>query len=175
LRWSRSSGEFASFTLAPAPNPDAIATNCLPLTSNVIGGAEKPEPTLICVVVRRDGAVQEREEHQTAARREGAAEVRVRQVHVLLDLAGEGIDGGEVAFVTFRRPIAAARPYEPAVGFSGDREVLVVGHVLPRAPSGHVSATIDAPDAHSDPMAIPTRNRNTANDHQLNANAVNPS
>ena len=27
--------------------PDTIATYCLPLTSKVIGGAEKPEPTLI--------------------------------------------------------------------------------------------------------------------------------
>ena len=29
------------------PGPDAIATYCLPLTSKVMGGAEKPEPILI--------------------------------------------------------------------------------------------------------------------------------
>ena len=45
---------------------------------------------------------------------------------------------------------------------------------LPRVRSGHISATIDAPVAHSEPMAIPTRKRSTANENQLNANAVNP-
>jgi len=45
---------------------------------------------------------------------------------------------------------------------------------LPRARSGHSSATSDAPVTHSDPIAIPTRNRSTANDSQLKAKAVSP-
>jgi hypothetical protein len=36
-----------SLALAEALGPDAIAIYCLPPTSKVIGGAEKPEPTLI--------------------------------------------------------------------------------------------------------------------------------
>src|SRR5260370_39031538 len=46
-RCSLSSGVFMSLALAGPLGPDAIATYCLPLTSNVIGGAAKPEPTLI--------------------------------------------------------------------------------------------------------------------------------
>jgi hypothetical protein len=39
---------FASCPLEPGLGPDTFPTYyCLPLTSNVIGGAEKPEPTLI--------------------------------------------------------------------------------------------------------------------------------
>src|ERR1700675_1192550 len=47
LRCSRSSGVLTSLPLAPGLGPETIAIYCLPLTSNVIGGAEKPEPTLI--------------------------------------------------------------------------------------------------------------------------------
>src|SRR5215471_2440473 len=47
LRCSSSSGALARRRLALAGSiPDAIATYCLPLTSKVMGGAEKPEPTL---------------------------------------------------------------------------------------------------------------------------------
>src|SRR5205085_6900453 len=46
-RWSRSSGVFMSLDFAAPLGPETIATYCLPLTSNVIGGAAKPEPTLI--------------------------------------------------------------------------------------------------------------------------------
>src|SRR5690242_18909866 len=45
-RWSFSSGVFTSLRLAVMLGPEATATYCFPLTSNVIGGAEKPEPTL---------------------------------------------------------------------------------------------------------------------------------
>jgi hypothetical protein len=47
LRCSRSSGVLTSLVLAAGLGPETIAIYCLPLTSNVIGGAEKPEPTLI--------------------------------------------------------------------------------------------------------------------------------
>src|SRR6202035_5446558 len=47
LRCSRSSGVLTSLALAAGLGPETIATYCLPLASNVIGGAEKPEPTLI--------------------------------------------------------------------------------------------------------------------------------
>src|ERR1700738_4302697 len=47
LRCSRSSGVLTSLALAAGLGPETIAIYCLPLTSNVIGGAEKPEPTLI--------------------------------------------------------------------------------------------------------------------------------
>src|SRR5580700_10869541 len=47
LRCSRISGVLTSLVLAAGLGPDTIAIYCLPLTSNVIGGAEKPEPTLI--------------------------------------------------------------------------------------------------------------------------------
>ena len=45
---------------------------------------------------------------------------------------------------------------------------------LPRAFCGHSSAIIEEPVAHSDPMAMPTRNRSSANDIQLNDSAVRP-
>jgi hypothetical protein len=44
----------------------------------------------------------------------------------------------------------------------------------PRALSGHSSATIDAPVTHSEPIARPTRKRNTANDAQSHAKALSP-
>src|SRR5258708_1038548 len=47
LRWSLSSGVASSFVREVALGPDAIAIYCLPLTSNVIGGAPNPAPTLI--------------------------------------------------------------------------------------------------------------------------------
>src|SRR6516162_6631296 len=46
-RISRSSGVFTRRPLAPGLGPETIATYCLPSTSKVIGGAEKPEATLI--------------------------------------------------------------------------------------------------------------------------------
>src|SRR5439155_11415791 len=46
-RMSRSSGVLTRRDLPAAVGPDAIATYCLPFTSKVIGGAVKPEPTLI--------------------------------------------------------------------------------------------------------------------------------
>ena len=45
---------------------------------------------------------------------------------------------------------------------------------LPRARSGHSSATIDDPVAHSDPIATPTRNRRNANEIQLKEKALRP-
>ncbi len=45
---------------------------------------------------------------------------------------------------------------------------------LPRARSGHSSATIDDPVAHSDPTATPTRNRSSAKEIQLKENALRP-
>src|ERR1700686_1385396 len=48
LRCSLSSGALARRRLPLAGSvPDAIATYCLPLTSKVMGGAEKAEPTFI--------------------------------------------------------------------------------------------------------------------------------
>ncbi len=44
----------------------------------------------------------------------------------------------------------------------------------PRALSGHSSAVIEAPVAHSEPIATPTRKRSTANDIQLHAKALKP-
>src|SRR5258708_18417399 len=46
-RCSLSSGVLASCPLEPGLGPDTIPTYCLPLTSNVIGGAEKPGRTVI--------------------------------------------------------------------------------------------------------------------------------
>ena len=45
---------------------------------------------------------------------------------------------------------------------------------LPRAWSGHSSAVIDEPVAHSEPMATPTRKRNATNDIQSHASALRP-
>ena len=45
---------------------------------------------------------------------------------------------------------------------------------LPRAWSGHTSAVIEAPVAHSEPIATPTRNRKAAKDIQSQANALRP-
>src|ERR1700730_18178670 len=47
LRCSRSSGVLTSLPLAAGLGPETIATYCLPLASNVIGGAEKPEARVI--------------------------------------------------------------------------------------------------------------------------------
>src|SRR6266849_10267253 len=47
LRSSLSSGVSRSFVREVALGPDAIAIYCLPSTSNVIGGAPNPAPTLI--------------------------------------------------------------------------------------------------------------------------------
>src|SRR5260221_321521 len=46
LRCSLSSGVLMSLDFAAPLGPDAMAMYCLPLTSKVIGGAAKPEPTL---------------------------------------------------------------------------------------------------------------------------------
>ncbi len=45
---------------------------------------------------------------------------------------------------------------------------------LPRALAGHNSAVIEAPVAHSEPIASPTRKRSTAKDSQSQANALMP-
>ena len=45
---------------------------------------------------------------------------------------------------------------------------------LPRAFCGHSSAIIDVPVAHSEPMAMPTKKRNSAKEIQLNDSAVSP-
>jgi hypothetical protein len=45
---------------------------------------------------------------------------------------------------------------------------------LPRAWSGQISETIEAPVAHSDPIPTPTRKRNIAKDCQFQAMALNP-
>src|SRR5580704_8972214 len=45
LRCSLSSGVRMSLLWDAGLGPDAMARYCLPLTSKVIGGAEKPEPT----------------------------------------------------------------------------------------------------------------------------------
>ena len=45
---------------------------------------------------------------------------------------------------------------------------------LPRALAGQSSAMIDAPVAHSEPIASPTRKRKTANDTQSQENALTP-
>src|SRR3954452_5346877 len=47
LRWSLSSGIIACLLSAMRLSPDRMAMYCLPFTSNVIGGALKPTPTLI--------------------------------------------------------------------------------------------------------------------------------
>src|SRR5262249_41744458 len=46
LRCSLSSGVLTSLLFADGLGPDTIATYCLPPISKVIGGAEKPDPTL---------------------------------------------------------------------------------------------------------------------------------
>jgi hypothetical protein len=45
---------------------------------------------------------------------------------------------------------------------------------LPRALSGHSSAIIDEPVAHSEPMQMPTRKRRMANEIQSNDKALRP-
>ena len=45
---------------------------------------------------------------------------------------------------------------------------------LPRAWSGHNSETIEAPVAHSEPIATPTRKRSTAKEPQSQAKALSP-
>ena len=45
---------------------------------------------------------------------------------------------------------------------------------LPRAWSGHNSAVIDAPVAHSEPIAMPTMKRSSANETQSQAKARKP-
>jgi hypothetical protein len=45
---------------------------------------------------------------------------------------------------------------------------------LPRAWSGHNSETIEAPVAHSEPIATPTRKRKTPKDTQSHAKALRP-
>ena len=45
---------------------------------------------------------------------------------------------------------------------------------LPRASLGHSSAIIEEPVAHSEPMAMPTKKRSSANEIQLNESAVSP-
>src|SRR5262245_50855396 len=47
LRCSLSSGVLTSLLFAEGLGPDAIAIYCFPPASKVIGGAEKPDPTLI--------------------------------------------------------------------------------------------------------------------------------
>ena len=78
-RISRSSGVLINRPLDPGLGPEMIATYCFPLTSNVIGGAEKPEPTLIFhnsyqggIVVGGDSAVEQRGEDQPPAGRQCA-------------------------------------------------------------------------------------------------------
>ena len=44
----------------------------------------------------------------------------------------------------------------------------------PRAWSGQASAVIEAPVAHSEPMAMPTTKRSSANDTQSQAKAERP-
>jgi len=63
------------------------------------GGADIDLPQLIerCVIEGRDGAIEKTEEYQAAAGRKRARGVRIGQMHVLLDLLGHRIDGGEVA------------------------------------------------------------------------------
>ena len=45
---------------------------------------------------------------------------------------------------------------------------------LPRALSGQSSAVIEAPVAHSEPIASPTRKRNAAKDTQSQDSALSP-
>jgi len=45
---------------------------------------------------------------------------------------------------------------------------------LPRALSGQSSAVIEAPVAHSEPIASPTRKRSAANDTQSQDSALKP-
>jgi len=75
------------------------------LTSNVIGGAEKPEPTLIFhnwsrVVSSNAATVPSTSARNTsrATGRERAAIIRVVQVHALLDFAGQRVGGLQVTF-----------------------------------------------------------------------------
>src|SRR5258707_761502 len=63
------------------------------------------------VVVSRDGAIHEGQEHEAAAGRERAGAVRVAQMHVLLDLAAQRIDGGQVALPAL---VGLAEPAVPA-------------------------------------------------------------
>lgn len=44
----------------------------------------------------------------------------------------------------------------------------------PRAWSGHTSAVIDAPVDHSEPMAMPTKKRSSANETQSHARPERP-
>src|SRR6202521_5347142 len=62
------------------------------------------------VVERRNRAVQQPEEDQSAGGGKRARVVRVAQVHALLDLAGHRVDGGQVAFKAFRSLAEAAVP-----------------------------------------------------------------
>jgi hypothetical protein len=95
-----------------------LATYCLPLTSKVIGGAAKPEPTFTLYnsssVVSSKAATlpsSRAEEHKTAAGRKRPRKVRLSQVDVLLDLLRHRIDDSEVAF--HAADVGCVPPFQP--------------------------------------------------------------
>src|SRR5258707_15889948 len=117
-RCSLSSGVLASCPLEPGLGPDTIPTYCLPLNlerhqrrRKARTHAGRPQLVERGVVVSRDGAIHEGQEHEAAAGRERAGAVRVAQMHVLLDLAAQRIDGGQVALPAL---VGLAEPAVPA-------------------------------------------------------------
>src|SRR5258708_21218062 len=61
LRCSLSSGVRTSLLWDAGLGPDATATYCLPLTSNVIGGAGNPDPTITLARLPRPRALKDRD------------------------------------------------------------------------------------------------------------------
>jgi hypothetical protein len=108
---------FTSLFLAEAPCPAVIAKYCLPLTSKVIGGAEKPDPKLIfhnsssvMSSKGRHSAIGQGKENEPAGGRQRAAGVWIPQMDGLFDLADHWISGGQVALVAVGRTRGTADP-----------------------------------------------------------------
>src|ERR1700738_2710297 len=75
----------------------------------------------------------------------------------------------------------APGPHVPMATQIAEARMLPIGYPhcknappLPRALSGQSSAVIEAPVAHSEPIASPTRKRSTAKDSQSQENALKP-
>src|SRR5262249_41159118 len=75
----------------------------------------------------------------------------------------------------------ALGPEVPIATQTAEARMLPIGYPhwrnappLPRSLSGQSSAVIDAPVAHSEPIASPTRKRRTANDTQAQDSALRP-
>src|SRR6185436_5525125 len=82
------------------------------------------------VVVGGDRAIQQRQEDEPTTGCKRAAVVWIAKRDGLLDVAGEWIDGREIAFVALRRAVAAARAGEPALILAALGKLPVAGDIL---------------------------------------------